>query len=135
MVKQRARLPARRATPRRKAPERVQHLRTRPKAGTPPTAQEKRHIARVRALPCLVCGRPSTAHHVTGYADRPGRFARSHRLVVPICAEHHQKVFDPSAAEPVSVEGLGHQGFYRKYGIDLLAEAERLWKESEDGEG
>jgi hypothetical protein len=32
-------------------------------------------------------------------------------------------VFDPSASDPISVEGLGHQGFFDKYGIDLLSEA------------
>jgi hypothetical protein len=32
-------------------------------------------------------------------------------------------VFDPKASDPISVEGLGHQGFYEKYGIDLLTEA------------
>jgi len=72
---------------------------------------------------CLVCGAPATIHHVTGYADKPGRFGRDHWLVVPLCPPHHQKVFDPSASDPISVEGLGHQGFFDKYGIDLLAEA------------
>jgi hypothetical protein len=72
---------------------------------------------------CLVCGFEATLHHVTGYADRPGRFGRDHWLVVPLCPAHHQKVFDPCASDPISVEGLGHQGFFEKYGIDLLAEA------------
>ena len=75
---------------------------------------------------CLVCGAQPTVHHVTGYADRPGRFSRSDWLVVPLCAPHHQKVFDPCASDPISVEGLGHQGFFQKYGIDLLAEAMSL---------
>jgi hypothetical protein len=72
---------------------------------------------------CLVCGGPSCLHHVTGYADKPGRFSRDEWLVVPLCPPHHQKVFDPSASDPISVEGLGHQGFFAKYGIDLLEEA------------
>ena len=28
-----------------------------------------------------------------------------------------------------SVEALGHAGFKERYGIDLLEEAERLWRE------
>jgi hypothetical protein len=32
-------------------------------------------------------------------------------------------VYDPCASDPQSVEGLGHQGFFEKYGIDLRAEA------------
>ena len=88
-------------------------------------------MARVRAMPCLVSGEAATVHHVTGYADRPGRIARSHRLVVPLAPRYHQKVFDPKASDPISVEGLGHQGFYRKHGIDLFDVAERLWKDTE----
>lgn len=91
-----------------------------------PTAADKRRFDRIAALGCLVCGGPATIHHVTGYADRPGRLTRRHDRVVPLCPMHHQAVFDPYANRPVSVERLGHQGFYRKHGIDLLREAERL---------
>lgn len=92
-----------------------------------PVAAE-RHHDRVANMPCLVCEAfpPSTVHHVTGYADRPGRFSRDHWLVVPLCPKHHQKVHDPFNRMPVSVEALGHQGFYQEHGIDLLAEAMRL---------
>ena len=91
-----------------------------------PTPAEKRHMARVAALPCLVCGSQATVHHVTGYADRMGRFARSHQLVTPLCPVHHQIQHGPRE----SVEALSHRGFFREYGIDLLAEAERLWRET-----
>lgn len=96
-----------------------------------PTAAERAHMAYVASLPCLVCGGRSTVHHVTGYADRMGRVSRSHMRVVPLCndAPHHQAVFD-KASGPQSVELLGHRGFYQKYGIDLMAEAERLANES-----
>lgn len=123
-------LRAKRAEPRRKAPERVAHKRMKPKAGAGPTAEERRHRDRVRAMPCLVCGAPSTAHHVT--SDGFKRIARSHRRIVPLCAVHHQKVWDPKASAPVSVEGLSHGGFAEKYGIDLLAVADRLWEERND---
>lgn len=119
-------LKSKRDKPRRKAPDRVAHNRTKPKAGAYPTAEQSRFITVVRAMPCLVCGAASTVHHVTGYADRIGRFARSHWLIVPLCARHHQKVFDPKDADPISVEGLTHRGFFEKYGIDLLAVARRL---------
>lgn len=96
----------------------------------PPTAAEKRHHDRVRALPCLVSGRWATLHHVTGYADRMGRLTRSERLVVPLAREYHQKVWDPKASDPISVEALSHRGFYAKHGVDLYAEARRLEAES-----
>src|SRR4051812_48711977 len=95
-----------------------------------PTAAERAHMGWVAMLPCLACGDRATVHHVTGYAHVMGRLTRSHRLVVPLCPPHHQKVFDPCAAHPVSVEGLGHRGFYQEHGIDLFAEAQKLEAES-----
>lgn len=94
------------------------------KAPTPP---EKRHMARVAEMPCLVCSQPSTVHHVTARAHSPGRLTRSHQRVAPLCPRHHQIQHGPRE----SVEALGHRGFYATYGIDLLAEAEALWRASE----
>jgi hypothetical protein len=87
-------------------------------------AAEKRHIERVASLPCLVCRQPSTVHHVT--SDGNQRLTRSHRRVVPLCPRHHQIQHGPRE----SVEALGHGGFRLTYGIDLLSEADRLWRES-----
>src|SRR5688572_13415450 len=89
----------------------------------------QRHHDRVAALGCLVSGRPATLHHVTGYADRPGRFSRDEWLVVPLAPEYHLIQFGPKT----SVEALGHQGFYQHYGIDLLEVAMRLAEESKRG--
>jgi hypothetical protein len=92
-----------------------------------PNRAEQLHMARVAGLPCLVSGkRPVTLHHVTGYADRMGRFSRSHRLIVPLAPEYHLIQHGPRS----SVEALGHRGFYDAYGIDLLAEARWLEQES-----
>lgn len=95
----------------------------------PPTKTEKAHHQRVRDMGCLVCGAPSTLHHVTADSFVMGRLARREDRVVPLCPQHHQAVFD-KASDPQSVEMLGHRGFYRKHRIDLLGEAERLWRES-----
>lgn len=91
-----------------------------------PTKSEKAHMARIADMPCLVCGARATVHHVTAKIEG-GRIARRHDRVVNLCPMHHQAVFDPFASDPVSVERLGHHGFYKKFGIDLLQEAERLW--------
>lgn len=80
---------------------------------------------RVAQMGCLVCGARATIHHVTASING-GRMTRRHDRIVPLCPMHHQAVFDPYANAPVSVERLGHRGFYLKHGIDLLAEAERL---------
>ena len=99
------------------------HGRIKPKAGAAPTAAERRHMDWVASLPCLVSGnRPVTLHHVTAYADKPGRFARSHRLIVPLAPEYHLIQHGPK----ISVEALGHRGFFFEWGIDLLKEAKRL---------
>ena len=96
-----------------------------------PTAYEKRHQDRVRARGCLVCGREASIHHVTAYADRMGRLPRDEMVVVPLCPSHHQAVYD-NASMPVSVEMLGHRGFYQEHGIDLYAEAMRFKSETEE---
>ena len=77
----------------------------------------------VASLPCLVTGEHGvTLHHVTGYADRPGRFSRSDWLVVPLSPPFHLIQHGPRW----SVEALGHQGFFSVHGIDLFQEAMRL---------
>lgn len=79
-------------------------------------------MAWVASLPCLVCGAPSTVHHVTGYSDRMGRVSRSNWLVAPLCPKHHLIQHGPKE----SVEALNHRGFYETHGVDLMKAAERL---------
>lgn len=117
----------RRPTPRRTAPERVNQVRLKPRPGAAPTAAERRHMDRVAGLPCLVgaaCAGRVTLHHVS--SDGFQRIARSHQRIVPLCERHHQIQHGPRE----SVEALGHAGFTATYGIDLLAEADRLWRDS-----
>lgn len=99
-------------------------LRTKPRYK--PVAVREHHD-RVAALGCLVSGEPATIHHVTGYADKPGRFTRDDWLVVPLAPRFHLIQFGPKT----SVEALGHQGFFLTYKIDLLAEAMRLAEETQ----
>lgn len=90
-----------------------------------PTAADRAHFGKVTEKGCLVCGGPATIHHVTA-SIHGGRLTRRHDRVVPLCPMHHQAVHDPYVNRPVSVERLGHRGFWKLHGIDLLAEAERL---------
>lgn len=85
-----------------------------------PVAMQRYHD-KIAAMPCLVCGAAATVHHVTA-SIHGGRLSRRDDRVVPLCPLHHQVLYGPRE----SVEALGHGGFYRTYGIDLLAEAERL---------
>lgn len=91
-----------------------------------PTAAERRHLSRVAAMGCLVCGAPSTVHHVT--SDGFQRLARTHERIVPLCPRHHMIQFGPRE----SVEALGHAGFTTTYGIDLLAVADREWLKTKE---
>ena len=97
----------------------------RPKAKRK-SAAVKRHHDRVARQGCCVCGGEATVHHVTGYADKMGRFSRDDWLVAPLCPAHHQIQHGPHQ----SVEALGHRGFFQEWGIDLLAVAEMLREDS-----
>jgi hypothetical protein len=54
------------------------------------TARAKRHLAAVKALPCVICGMPgpSDAHHV--FHDRYGTGKASDFATIPLCKLHHQ---------------------------------------------
>lgn len=115
-------LPHKRAKPRRNE-GRVQHGRMKRKGKAPPTADEQRHLDRVGLLPCLKTGRrPVVVHHIM---HMPGkRCRRDHRFVVPLIPEFHNMGDE-------SVHSLGGEAqFKAKHKIDLVAEAVRLWEES-----
>lgn len=77
------------------------------------------HIARIKAMGCLVCGfNPVDAHHV-----RTGLKPRDDARIVPLCREHHQG--------RTGFHGLGSEAeFVRVHAISLVDEAEKLARES-----
>lgn len=103
----------------------VRLVRSKPKPRKATTAVERRHLDRIAASGCLVCGCEATIHHVT--SDGYQRLTRTHERVVPLCPRHHMIQWGPKE----SVEALGHAGFTVTYGIDLLAVAKRLWAEGQ----
>ena len=57
------------------------------------TKAERRHLATVAGLPCIVCGRrPVEVHH-----DRPNGAPRDHMKVLPLCPPHHRREYGPGA--------------------------------------
>lgn len=124
-LKRRTPLRAKRAKPRRNE-GRINHARMKEKESRAPNAEERAFRSLVAGVGCLVCGLPATIHHIT--SDGYKRIARSHQLIAPLCPIHHQKVFDPKDAAPVSVEGLGHARFRDRHGIDLLNWASAAWE-------
>ena len=54
------------------------------------SAAGERYMARVRDLPCFVCGKsaPSSAHHIRAGIGKGQKAADF--LTIPLCREHHQ---------------------------------------------
>ena len=81
----------------------------------------KRHMGRVAALPCAICGAmPVEVHHLREGQGASQRAADT--LVLPLCVAHHRGAS--------GIHGLGRKGFYARYKkseLDYLAETlERL---------
>ncbi len=52
-------------------------------------ARDPAHMARVAALPCVICGRrPVEVHHVI--CGRYGQHRASDRETIPLCVAHHR---------------------------------------------
>lgn len=120
----RSRLKAKRSTPRRNA-GRIQHGRIKPKGKAPADPQEAFHIARLRALPCLVpgCTASSVFHHIMHMLGKIRR--RDHRYGANLCPIHHNLGND-------SVHLLGgEEAFKLRHGIDLVRYAVEQWNISQ----
>ena len=83
------------------------------------TADEKRHLASVAALGCILCQHldfgptPAEVHHVR---ERHGWGRSGHFATIPLCPFHHR-------GEPGGVHAMGREEFTALYGIseiDLL---------------
>jgi hypothetical protein len=86
--------------------------------------RDKQFLAFVASKFCLVCGSPSTVHHV--------RFCGSHRndrRTLPLCGRHHQIQPGPYT----SIEALGKVKFEATYGVCIEDEIRKLNAEYEEG--
>lgn len=69
--------------------------RQRPKGRTP-TAQERRHMDAIGALPCCCCARFGREQPVISLHHTEGRTAPGcHSKVLPLCLYHHQRAAPP----------------------------------------
>ena len=85
----------------------------------PRLAKQPRHLDRVAAMGCLVCGGPAEVHH-----ERTGHRARDDSYVVPLCPLHHRD-------GAVGFHGLGSASAFRDmHDICLPTVAEWLRDES-----
>jgi hypothetical protein len=90
--------------------------------------RDKLHIRWVSKRPCLICGRqPSDPHHLRFTQPRALGRKVSDEFIVPLCRTHHREVH--RANDEV--------GWWKQAGIDALASAEKLWRDThplpEDG--
>lgn len=87
-----------------------------------PNAVEKRHHARIREMPCILCGAfPVSVHHMR----HNGRhwILKDHRYVAPLCPPHHTE-------GKQAIHRIGHPAFFELLGFDLYAWSEREWEVS-----
>ncbi len=76
---------------------------TRSKVSKGPARDEK-HLARVRASPCLACATswgdfPNEAHHIRCIGPRTMGKRVSDYLTVPLCKRHHAKLHTMNEAD------------------------------------
>lgn len=82
------------------------------------TAAERRHHAKVAEMPCIACGRYGVnVHHVV--SDGFKRLTKDHMRVIPLCPHCHTD-------GPFAVHKVSYDTFRNTFGVDQLAEAERL---------
>ena len=57
------------------------------------TKEEKKHLALVSSLGCLICQRPAICHHIRNLGKGKGNVGigkrANHFQTIPICPEHH----------------------------------------------
>jgi hypothetical protein len=87
----------------------------------PVRERDRDHLRFVASQPCLVCGRtPSDAHHVKFAEQRAMGRKVSDRHTVPICRLHHRELHRRG----------DERAWWRRYGIEPLGIASRLWKQT-----
>jgi len=59
--------------------------------------KEKKHLALVSSLGCLICQRPAICHHIRNRGDGKGNLGFGNRATayetIPLCPSHHVGVF------------------------------------------
>lgn len=87
------------------------------------TKAEKRHMGRVAALGCIICGAAATIHHCGTYMGG----GRHHMRVLPLCWGHHL------GPEGIDGKKMGKRIWEEKYGseLDLLAKVHEILRAEE----
>lgn len=121
-LKRKTPLRSRAVMPKAKHVERTAHLGRMKRRATDMNALEEAHVARIKAMPCIVSGKkPVDAHHLMKAPNK--RCRRDHRWVVPL----HRSMHD-------CLHGLGSEAKFEEHhkfapGF-LIAWAQREWEVS-----
>ena len=107
-------------------PKAPKHKRIKDTKKRAMNSSEKAHAARLASMGCVICGKPATIHHERRYGA-----PTDHRLLVPLCPEHHQIQWGKE-----SLEYMGHEKFEEMFkgqldGLTLLEWAKREWEVSQ----
>lgn len=93
----------------------LKRTRMKRKGRKKPTAEQQRYHDKVRALGCIICGRPAVIHHVMEGLGM-GQ-AVDHDRPLPLCYDHHQS----EEAGAVSIHGTPKE-FVEAYGTEAELE-------------
>lgn len=82
--------------------------------------RSRKHLDKVRKLPCLVCGSPAPnhAHHIQFSEHRGFGQKVGDQYTVPLCGTCHHELH---------VTQEGERLYWAFAGIDALAAAEEIW--------
>lgn len=97
----------------------LEKTRSRSKLKKPKT-KDKRHLNKVRALGCIICGSPASAHHIRhgmGLSQKSSDYE-----TIPLCHYHHQ------GAEGIHTLGTKVWQKKHKTEIELLQKVQGLLK-------
>ncbi len=91
---------------------------------TPRRIRDKEHLRYVASQPCIICGRaPGQAHHLRFAQPRALGRKVSDEWTVSLCSTHHR-----------ALHSVGDEKqWWREKGIDPIAHAERLWRDTRHG--
>ena len=82
--------------------------------------RSQKYLTFVREHGCLICFRPSQAHHLTHIMEGSRGFRRTgDQFAVPLCDEHHRRLHEHGNEER----------WWALEGIEPLEWAEEKWKE------
>lgn len=92
----------------------------------PNRLRSRTYLNTVRGKPCLCCGSPGEAHHLTFAQPRAMASKTGDQYTVPLCHSHHMELHQ---------DGLGERTWWAVKGIDPMVWAENNYRKWEKENG